>query len=987
MTLQMVAGFKLSRKNIHHYTVLTLICFISATLSVMVCKTSFAEPPVESLNIRYTKDKVDRMDPNYIAMAHHCIEAENHFDSRYSNKGNKYYDYYRKLYNKCSTLGYCPGELKHMPSDYSDDDGRGGTGPVCKGAFESISAKDCLTFETIVNTGNDSDHHNRADSEGLVYCQKLTCTTKKGSGPCCVDKHCEKAHEKVAENQKMDDITRVKQEKKDALTNGILALICNDSNASFHMDPNKCRSSLSTKASECIDKLRKDKKEINMTNVYDCIVKDKKLKNKLNLPDKLNLNANAGQKFNDTSSVDNSDQKKCSDNAGFFGFFWCPGINMLTEVFDTITGMITGGLKWTILIDTRVGSEHVKKDPHHIIYNAWSSVLGVANIIMLIGFIAILYSYALNSNNVVKAYNVKTLMSRLIIVAIATNFSFYICAALADLSNIAGIGVYDLIRSMIPGNGDGPFSISGLGTAISTVVGATILIVLAYMSLHLVIIALILILALITLRQVALLMLVIASPVAFACYLFPNTAKWFTKWWNYYIQLLIVFPLFTAVWASSRLVASVLELTHQSNLITTVLSAVTPLLAIIPIFKMSGGLMNSMTNKLQGQANKWKGRDNLRRKRVANFAKRNSMALQNKLSNVQLGNHGMGRILSGAAHLAGGGVGIMNGTLAAAANTRASDNLDTLSKQAVKDINEKYNKKQEDKNYKKMENFAKDDHTVSEEMANEIKQKFGANAVTNKKNKVGNGTHPVITGAIAVKYMAMTGRGLNDKLLTQEEYRAALQYADDRIAMSNDEFNIATYNVQQNGDKQTRSDFIKRHIDPEKTDHPIFMTESDKNDFINQNGLFDKNNFSDDKSLISAGIGNNTQIDQHKSRVVGSALDHSRSQYISSLSSNEYVNLSDSARAKLAKQIVERKDANSASKLRSLHNRVYRDINILNVNNNVKYSMHMTDMVLSGIINKYSHGNSGSKPAPGTSSNTNTGNAGNPSNSGQGTTP
>lgn len=983
MTLQIAEDSKLNKHCCNYFVLIAIFCIASVLSALTYHNISFAKLPPEETYTKYPQ-KGGRYDPGAMKTARYCRGAEKFKDKDFmesEDTTDSTRDSYRKMYNKCATLGYCK---EGVEGDYPDKT----SGPVCENAFKLTDYSDCVYYGA--HTGDNED---REIYEGYRNCTNLVCD-EINDKPCCDyehDKKCNEAKKRVDQDKKLADIkgdAGVRARKIDEIQRDAIANIC----SRFSSDKKKyndCKNTFMKKVTDCVDQLAKSMPIESMTfekiyNNYKCITNDSNLKKKFTLPDKIDPNASIGAEVN---AVDNSDQKKCSDNAGFFGFFWCPGINMLTEVFDTITGMITGGLKWTILVDTRASSEHVNKDPHHIIYNTWSSVLSVANIVMIIGFIAILYSYALNSNNVAKAYNVKTLMSRLIIVAIATNFSFYICAALADLSNIAGVGIYDLIRDTIPGNGDGPFSISGLGTAISVVVGATILIVLAYMSLHLVILSLIIILALITLRQIALLMLVIVSPLAFACYLFPNTAKWFTKWWNYYIQLLIVFPLFTAVWASSRLVASVLELTHQSNLITTVLSAVTPLLAIIPIFKMSGGLMSKMTNGLQKRASKWEGRDNLRRKRVANFAKRNSMALQNKLSNVQLGDHGMGRILSGAAHLAGGGIGLVGGTLAAAANARASDNLDELSGQAVKDINKEYEEKQQKKADEKIEEFAKKNHVISDEIASTIEQTIGNNPVKYTQNETGERSNPIITGAIAIKYMAMTGRGVDGKLLDQNTYRAALKYADEHIVMSNDEFNIATYNVQQNGDKQTRSDFIKRHIDPEKTDHPIFMTESDKNNFINQNGLFDKNNFSDDQSLISAGIGNNAQLDQHKSRVIDSALDHSRSQYISSLNSNEYVNLSDSARAKLAKQIVERKDANSAGKLRSLHNRVYRDINILNVNNNVKYSMYMTDMALSGIINKYSHGNSGSKPAPGTSSNTNTGNAGNPSNSGQGTTP
>ncbi len=940
MTLPIVASFKMYNKKISQYFAWILFTAFFLTFAI-------ASSPVAAKDVKYDEKKPNN--PDVIATARKCRSAEEAAGLDPDDAGDIPKSL-RDSYNKCVSFGYCKVV---DPGSYSLDGSA-----ACQNAFSLVTAQDCVKYQDkAIYFDNERGEH-KVDYYTMRACvTSLYCSVEwKGSTKI---HNCKAAKEKIAEEKK-SKATSKKGSTPDANTldnykRRILLLICNDGNRPDNVTIDDCKDKLSPKIDQCIKDLTKNKStatKIDETSIYACVVKDQKLKGSLGLPDKLNLNANAGQNFNNISSVDDSDQKKCSDNAGFFGFFWCPGINLLTETFDAITNLITGGLKWSILVDTRPSSEHVNGDPHTIIFNAWQSVLGVANIIMLIGFVAILYSYALNSNNVAKAYTVKTLLSRLIIVAIATNFSFYICAALADLSNIAGIGVYDLIRSLIPGNGDGPFSIAGLGTAISTIVGATILIVLAFMSLHLVILGLIIILALITLRQIALLMLVIISPVAFACYLFPNTAKWFTKWWNYYIQLLVVFPLFTAVWASSRLVASVLELTHQSNLITTVLSAITPLIAIIPIFKMSGGLMSKMTNGLQKQASKWKGHDDLRRKRVANFAKRNSMALQNKLGNVQLGDHGMGRILSGAAHLAGGGIGLVGGTLAAAANERASDNLDELSGQSVKDINKEYEEKQQKKADEKIEEFAKKKHELSKEMASTIEQLIDSRPVTYSYNKAGEKTHPIITGAIAIKYMAMTGRGIDGKLLDQNTYRAALKYADEHIVMSNDEFNISLYNVQQNGDKDTRSDFIKRHTDPDKSNRSIFMSKSGQNDFINQTGTFNKDRFASDRELANA-VGQ-SQVNLQKSNLANSSLDYSHQQYINSLDSASYVNLSDTARYKLARQTIARKDTASASKLQSLHTKVHHDINILKVNSNTKHNMDIIDKALRSFVIRHS---------------------------------
>ena len=212
----------------------------------------------------------------------------------------------------------------------------------------------------------------------------------------------------------------------------------------------------------------------------------------------------------------------------------------------------------------------------------------------------------------------------------------------------------------------------------------------------------------------------------------------------------------------------------------------------------------------------------------------------------------------------------------------------------------------------------------------------------------------------------MTGRGVDGKLLDQNTYRAALKYADEHIVMSNDEFNIAVYNVQQNGDKDTRSDFIKLHTDPDKSNHSIFMSKPGQNDFINQTGTFSKNRFESDDELANIAAqeltqkGTSTgqaQINIQKSTLAGESLDYSRRQYISSLNSAGYNNLSDAARYKLARQTILRKDTASANRIQTLHTRVHHDINIIKVNGNTKHNMEVIDKALRSFTDKRSgHG-------------------------------
>ena len=60
-------------------------------------------------------------------------------------------------------------------------------------------------------------------------------------------------------------------------------------------------------------------------------------------------------------------------------------------------------------------------------------------------------------------------------------------------------------------------------------------------------------------RQIALMALVIISPVAFAMYMLPNTKELADKWKDMFVRLLIVYPMFTAVWGAAHLAADTFQ--------------------------------------------------------------------------------------------------------------------------------------------------------------------------------------------------------------------------------------------------------------------------------------------------------------------------------------------------------------------------------------------------------------------------------------------
>lgn len=345
--------------------------------------------------------------------------------------------------------------------------------------------------------------------------------------------------------------------------------------------------------------------------------------------------------YNAPTDTTSEDPCYAADTQGF-GWVACPGINWLTRTIDWIVEWITGGLQWTMLVDN--GSSVTIK-------SVWNSMLGIANIAFAIVFLIIIYSTATSAG--LSNYGVKKILPRLVVAAIGVNLSFYICAAAADLSNIAGVGVKSLILDQLTGaNNVGQFG--DLLNGVWQLAGG---ILIALLTWSMVLIGLITVFFAIALRSVLLTMLVIISPIAIVAALLPNTEKWFKKWRDTFIQLLIVYPAFMAAWAACRLVGNIVAQTEGIGWLLSALCTIAPLAIIIPLFKATSGLMGKMT----GLAEKGIG-----------MAGGNKLRDLNKKSNAYLGD----RAATGAKNRVAGRIAAANRN-----KTEAEDRLAALEAQ------------------------------------------------------------------------------------------------------------------------------------------------------------------------------------------------------------------------------------------------------------------------------------------------------------------
>ena len=300
----------------------------------------------------------------------------------------------------------------------------------------------------------------------------------------------------------------------------------------------------------------------------------------------------------DEGSSEGSSEDTCESNFWGFGWIFCPGQNLITELINGMVDWIADSMKWTILAD-----DSATNTAGLTVRQVWQNFLNIANVVFVIAFLIMIYSMATSTG--LSNYDIKKMLPRLIIVAIAVNLSFYICAALVDLSNIIGAGLYNLIYGQtVSEEWD---ILGGLTHEVITSFGSIVVVVLAlFLFGGTAIIGIAIILLLIMFRQIALMALVIISPVAFAMYMLPNTKELADKWKDMFVRLLIVYPMFTAVWGAAHLAADTFQGTTGliPGFIVSLICAVAPVVAIIPLFKMSGGLMAMAAGALGGAAAK-----------------------------------------------------------------------------------------------------------------------------------------------------------------------------------------------------------------------------------------------------------------------------------------------------------------------------------------------------------------------------------------------
>ena len=316
------------------------------------------------------------------------------------------------------------------------------------------------------------------------------------------------------------------------------------------------------------------------------------------------------------------------------GWFICPVSNWLADGIDFMYSALQEFLKTKPLETTNQNSG---------IYLAWVIMRNISNVAFIVAFLVIIYSQLTSIG--ISNYGVKKMIPRLVIAAVLVNLSFTICAILLDLSNIAGYAFQDAfmgIKNTISTVGENTSTwtwsevistaLSNGALAIGAIAFTTELLPMLVPAATLAGLTLLLILLIMAARQALIIILIIISPLAFVCYLLPGTEKWFKKWRDSFLTMLVFFPAFSVVFGGAQL-AGILIIQNATGPNGAIMHVLGMLVQIIPlaitplIMKFSGGVLGKFAGFVNDKNKGWydrtknwsKGRrEIIRNKKLAN---------------------------------------------------------------------------------------------------------------------------------------------------------------------------------------------------------------------------------------------------------------------------------------------------------------------------------------------------------------------------------
>ena len=222
----------------------------------------------------------------------------------------------------------------------------------------------------------------------------------------------------------------------------------------------------------------------------------------------------------------------------------------LTSLLADLMGALLG---W-IMNPANIGMGFTPGHKNVAVDMGWAICRDLANMAVVLGFVLVGIATILR----IRDYEAQKLLAPLIVVAILINFSPVICGLMIDASNIT---MDAFLRAGATSQLTTPFKAQWAAIdkdALSAL--DTLTIGLGFVFMNLVVIpAFGLLFFLLAARYVVLWFLVIFSPLAFVCYIFGFSKKYFSQWWEQFTKwCLMGIPAAFAIYIANRIAGSAL---------------------------------------------------------------------------------------------------------------------------------------------------------------------------------------------------------------------------------------------------------------------------------------------------------------------------------------------------------------------------------------------------------------------------------------------
>lgn len=271
----------------------------------------------------------------------------------------------------------------------------------------------------------------------------------------------------------------------------------------------------------------------------------------------------ASQKKEEESKNEKEDSEdKSSCKVDGVGWIVCPGANFLSKVVMDSYKFIADNMLQVRSNELFTNSSQDKSSGKSLM-EVWGNFRDIANVLFVILFTIVIISQITSLG--ISNYGIKKMLPRLLIFAILINVSYYISVIAVDASNILGRSIYNTIIGSVEWSGastSGAHSLGQIvagGLALST--GAVFFGGTMFLALMSALIGMVVMIITLMIRQAAVIILVVLSPIAFASAILPNTEGIFNKWKSIFKSMLVIYPMASIVVSLTVLASNTLAAT------------------------------------------------------------------------------------------------------------------------------------------------------------------------------------------------------------------------------------------------------------------------------------------------------------------------------------------------------------------------------------------------------------------------------------------